>query len=159
MDPLLKWVGPHFQECEAWSFLYKGMKWVQNFFFNERKIIRQHIKLSFSFDLQKAADILFVSISLCQRDIFVRNKTIMSMFFPLIATVEHNEDGDDDGCYKWQSPNDCKSDFIGFTCKIKKIKPKFTSQNFLKYIDQFKHQLTLLFSHQCPLNVPQQYQA
>lgn len=44
----------------------------------------------------------------------------MSMFFPLIATVEHNEDGDDDGCYKWQSPNDCKSEFIGFTCKIKK---------------------------------------
>lgn len=41
------------------------------------------------------------------------------MFFPLFATVEHNEDEDDDGHYKWQSPNDCKSDFIGFTCKIK----------------------------------------
>lgn len=82
------------------------------------------------------------------------------MFFPLIATVEHNEDGDDDddGCYNWQNQTACKSDFIGFTCKIKKkIKPKFTSQNFLKYIDQFKHQLTHLFSHQCSLNVPQQY--
>lgn len=51
----------------------------------------------------------------------------MSMFFPLIATVEHNEDGDDDdddGCYNWQNQTDCKSDFIGFTCKIKKNKTK-----------------------------------